>query len=353
MADKLTNQTQEMVDAIRREVETAGRPLRVMEVCGTHTVAIYRNGLHTLLKDGIDFLSGPGCPVCVTHHSFIDQAVALSMERTIYTFGDLLRVPGSAGSLDAARGRGGKVKIMLSPLDAVEQASRSTEPSVVAAVGFETTAPAFALAVDECRRRGMEHVLFLNELKTMPAPMRFLLNAAAGIDGLILPGHVATVIGVDGFRFIEPFGVPSVIAGFTGENILAAMVRLLRKINRRDAAVENGYGNVVRQEGNPVARQAVDKVFEPAVSWFRGIGPLEGAGLKMRAGYRHLEIPVEYHAESDTACRCADILTGKAKPADCPLFGTACIPEHPHGSCMVSSEGSCAAYYKYGRDGRR
>lgn len=339
------------VNKIRKEIAVLGRPIRVMEVCGTHTVAIYRNGLHSLLKEEIDFLSGPGCPVCVTHQSFIDKAVELSRDHTIFTFGDLLRVPGSKGSLDQARAASGRVKIMLSPLDAVAQAAETDGPCVIAAVGFETTAPAFALAADECVRRQLKNVFFLNELKTMPAPMEFILKAATTVDAFLLPGHVAAVIGVDGFLFLEPFGVPSVIAGFTGENILACLYRLAQKVNRNDAAVENGYSSVVRQKGNPAARRQVDLVFEQAPSWFRGIGPLAGAGLKMRVSYRHMEIPITYDQEPDSACRCAEILTGQAKPPDCPLFGRACIPEHPHGSCMVSSEGSCAAYYKYGRGG--
>ena len=338
------------IKRVREMALRFGRPFRLMEVCGTHTVAVYRNGFHNLFAGAIDFISGPGCPVCVTHQSYIDTAIKLAEKHTVYSFGDLLRVPGKSESLSQAQGRGAKVKIMTSPLEAVQQAKLSGDPSIIAAVGFETTTPTFALAVEMCEQLQLKNLQFLIELKTMEEPLRFLFNRNPNIDGLILPGHVASIIGTAGFRFVENYKIPSVVAGFEGIELIIALERLSEKIISQDYEVENKYSRVVSETGNLQAQEKVRRFFQPAEAWFRGIGMLEGAGLALRPDFQIFQVTFDYQEELNTACRCADVLTGIIKPFECKLFGKACNPSNPAGACMVSSEGSCSAYYRYGRD---
>ncbi|WAM33146.1 hydrogenase formation protein HypD [Caldicellulosiruptor morganii] len=343
-------QTANIISMIKDNIEKIGRTLRVIEVCGTHTVSIYKNGFPDLFEGYIDFISGPGCPVCVTHEGYIDRLVELSSEWTIYTFGDLLKVPGSVKSLSQARANGGKIKIMYSPVDAVESIETG-EKVIFAAVGFETTAPAFALSLEKVIEKGLKNVKFASELKTIDEPLKKLFQNHIQVDGIILPGHVATVIGVDGFKFVEEFKVASVISGFEGYDILLSLLSITRDILNEDFTVKNEYKRVVKKEGNLLAKSYMEKYFERSSAFFRGLGLIPGGGLKIKDEFGEYSISLSYdHTEQkDTLCRCADVLTGKIKPFECPLFGRACTPISPKGACMVSQEGSCNAYFRYGK----
>jgi hydrogenase expression/formation protein HypD len=341
-----------IIDLIKKNVMQAGRRLKFMEVCGTHTTAIHRNGFPSIFQEEIEFLSGPGCPVCVTNSSFIDRLVAIANTHTVYSFGDMLRVPGNHSSLAEARATGSDVRIMVSPLEAARKAYESGKPSVIAAVGFDTTAPVFALAIDFCVNAKVSNVKFLTELKTLAEPLHFLLRSTPSFDGLILPGHVAAVIGVKGFDFLPNYNIPSVITGFDGKDILQALHILTNSVLTNDLHVYNQYQRVVRQEGNQRAQNLVNHYYEPCDTYFRGIGLLPGAGLKLRPEFAFWEynehVELTGSMETPTGCRCGDVLLGRIKPYDCPLFKVVCRPDQPRGACMVSTEGSCAAYFRYG-----
>lgn len=343
----------DLVNQIKENVAKLQAPIRLMEVCGTHTAAIHRCGFPTLFKGEFEFLSGPGCPVCVTTPSYIDQLADLSNSIAVYTFGDMLRVPGNRTSLAESRAAGAKVNMMISPLEAVRRAAESSEPAIIAAVGFDTTAPAFALAVDYCVNNQIKNVYFLTELKTIEAPLKYLLNSAPAIDALVLPGNVAAVIGEQGFKFIENYRLPAVITGFSGTDILQALFILTASLLKNDTVIHNQYRRIVRAEGNQKAQKLINHYYEPCTSYFRGIGALAFSGLALRPEYAYLEYPVAYDVEQTgqaltSACQCGNVLMGRIKPPECPLFAVACRPDHPQGACMVSTEGSCAAYFRYG-----
>ena len=343
----------DLVNQIKENVAKLQAPIRLMEVCGTHTAAIHRCGFPTLFRGEFEFLSGPGCPVCVTTSSYIDQLADLSNSIAVYTFGDMLRVPGNKTSLAESRAAGAKVNMMISPLEAVRRAAESYEPAIIAAVGFDTTAPAFALAVDYCVNNQVKNVYFLTELKTIEAPLKYLLNSAPAIDALLLPGNVAAVIGEQGFKFIENYRLPAVITGFSGTDILQALFILTASLLKNDTAMHNQYRRIVRAEGNKKAQKLINHYYEPCTAYFRGIGALGFSGLALRSEYAHLEYPSTYEFEQtgqelESACQCGNVLMGRIKPSECPLFASACRPDHPQGACMVSAEGSCAAYFRYG-----
>jgi len=347
-----------LVAAIGELVKDAPRTLTFMEVCGTHTMAIYQHGIRSLLPEKIRLISGPGCPVCVTPVDFVDHAVALSRrpQTIVATFGDMIRVPGSSSSLQAEKARGADIRIVYSPLDAVALAQKHPQQEVVfLSVGFETTTPAIAGSILEAQRQGVSNFSALTANKTIPGPMAALTSdPELGIDGYLCPAHVSTVIGADGYRpLAEQHGVPCVITGFEPLDVLQGVQMLARQALAGEARVENQYSRFVRPEGNSKARQILSSVFEPCDADWRGIGVIPGSGLKIRDEFaafdaaRKLEVEVEPPREP-AGCRCGDILKGKIGPKDCPLFRTACTPENPVGACMVSSEGTCAAEYKYG-----
>mgnify|MGYP001111151840 CR=1 FL=1 len=331
------------------------RPVRFMEVCGGHTMAIHRFGIPDLLPDAVELLSGPGCPVCVTPTAYIDRAAELAGGgATVPPFGDLFRVPGAGGTLEQAGARGADVRIVYSPRDALKTARENPDGDVVfLAVGFETTAPAVAATVLEADAAGVENFRVLSGHKTMPGALRCLLEAPeVGLDGFILPGHVATVTGVGPFEFIPgEFALPCSITGFEPGDILTSILSLTEQCARGEARVDNRYGRAVRSEGNPKARAVVEQVFKPSDAQWRGVGMIEGSGLDLREEWAafHAE-PPDPHAASDQppGCRCGEVLRGLVRPPECALFGERCTPETPVGPCMVSSEGSCAAHYKYG-----
>ena len=333
--------------------------MTLMEVCGTHTMAIARSGLKTLLPGNIRLLSGPGCPVCVTPAEVIDGVLELAMEKNVIltTYGDMLRVPGSnpGDSLLRRRALGARVEIVYSPVDAVTLAKENPGREVVfLGVGFETTAPGTAVAVQMAREQGVENFSLLSMLKTVEPALRALI-AMEGfqVDGFLCPGHVASIIGEGGFRFLpEEYGLPGVIAGFAPEEILLAVYRLAKQLTEGQARLENAYPRAVRPEGNPLARSMLENCFEPRRDLWRGLGSIDNSGLALRPELAAFDAEKKFGltaapAAKPTACRCGDVICGRLGPEECPLFGRRCTPEAPVGPCMVSSEGACAAAYKY------
>lgn len=346
------------IAGLAREIAVAARdlprPVTLMEVCGTHTHAIAEAGLRRLMPPGVRLVSGPGCPVCVTPVSWLDRALALGADpgTVLATFGDLVRVPSSTVTLEEHRARGGRVRVVYSPRDALELAAAEPSARVVfLAVGFETTAPAIAAAIAEAEQRGIANFLVLPGNKTMPAPLAALADA---VDGFLMPGHVSVITGADAWRFLpEEHGVPAVVAGFTPADVLAAVLALVRRIAAGEPAVVNLYGRVVTAGGNRAALELMARTFEPVDAEWRGLGALPGSGLGLREHLAHRDagrIPVELPPPREPAgCRCGDVLRGTIDPPACGLFGTTCTPERPVGACMVSSEGACAAWYRHER----
>lgn len=326
-----------------------------MEVCGTHTMAISRAGLRPLLAPRIDLVSGPGCPVCVTDDEDIDRAIAVAKLPgvTLTTFGDMIKVPGTEDSLASAMAAGAEVKVVYSPLEALDIAEKDPGRKVVfLGVGFETTAPVVAGTVLEARRRKIDNFHVLSFHKLVPPALRALAGLEDfSIDGFILPGHVSVIIGSDAYAFLpEEFGIPCVVTGFEVTDILQAIERLI-EMGSDGARLEVEYSRAVRPEGNRKALAVMDEVFEARDAAWRGLFVIPGSGLKLRkeyadmdAGTWDVELPGPTSAK---ACRCGEILCGRIKPGDCPLFGTRCTPDSPVGPCMVSSEGTCASYYLY------
>lgn len=345
----------ELIERIR--TLTGDRKINLMEVCGTHTVSIGRYGFRSIMSAGLKLLSGPGCPVCVTANRDIDHAIALArMDGAIVTtFGDMMRVPGSTSSLSAEKAAGHDVRIVYSPLDALTIAEQNPEREVIfMGVGFETTTPTIAAAILEAEARGLSNFSVFCAHKTTPPALRAIANdPETTIDGFILPGHVATITGLAPFGFlVDEFETPGVVTGFEPVDILEGICMLVEMIVRGKPAIDNAYRRGVNADGNPVARGLVAQVFEPVDTVWRGLGQIPGSGLKIRDEFaafdagRRFDVCVEPTVEPH-GCRCGDVLRGAITPGGCPLFGHACTPEHPVGPCMVSSEGSCAAYFRY------
>jgi hydrogenase expression/formation protein HypD len=344
---------------IRKLAGQCPEPMAFMEVCGTHTMSIYQYGIRSLLPEGVRLISGPGCPVCVTPNRYIDRAIAMSRlaDTIITTFGDMLRVPGSSSSLMEERARGADVRIVYSPLDAVAIARKNPGKRVVfLGVGFETTAPAIAASILAADGDGLGNYLVLAAHKTIPVPMELLSSdPELKIDGYICPAHVSAIIGANAFRGLaEQRGVPCVVTGFEPADVMQGVEMLVRQVVEGKSRVENQYSRVVTWEGNRKAQAVLAQVFDVCDAEWRGIGVIPGSGLEIAAAYaahdaeKALPVSVEETREHQ-GCRCGEILRGKVSPFDCPLFDRACTPESPVGACMVSSEGTCAAAYKYGR----
>lgn len=329
----------------------------LMEVCGTHTVAIARNGIRDLMPEGLRLASGPGCPVCVTCNRDIDTVIALARipNVTITTFGDMTRVPGSTSSLLAEQAAGRSVEIVYSPLDALAFAKAHPEREVVfVGVGFETTTPLVAMAIKRAKAMGLSNFTVFAAHKNMPGALELLVgDPTLELDALILPGHVSTVIGAGPYRFLaEKYGIPGVITGFEPVDVLQGIAMLVRQLHEGRAEIEIAYARGVMPEGNPVALAAIDEVFETCTATWRGLGDIPGSGYRIREEFadfdavRRFEPDVE-PTRDPKGCRCGDVLRARIAPNECPLFRTVCTPENPVGPCMVSSEGSCAAYYRY------
>lgn len=337
-----------LVKGIERETD---RELCLMEVCGTHTMAIARSGIRTILPENIRLLSGPGCPVCVTPQSTIDAFIGLD-GFVLATFGDMLRVPGSSHSLEEARARGADVLVVYSPLDALEYARENPKKRVVFfGIGFETTAPAVALALLDAKKLRVENFYVMAAHKTIPAAMVALASdKEVSIDGFICPGHVSAIIGCAPY---EAVGVPCVISGFEPIDILNSILMLVKTCGQGAASVVNMYPRVVHDEGNVEAMECIYSVFEESDSEWRGLGTIPGSGLRLRPEFAEFDasrfVIEEPGTSEEDVCECGSILRGVKSPAECGAFGNACTPERPLGPCMVSSEGACAAEYRYGR----
>lgn len=343
-----------LVAAIRR---THGNPLRLMEVCGTHTMSIFRHGIRTVLPETITLLSGPGCPVCVTSQQDIDVFVALATRKDVIltTFGDLMRVPGTRSSLLAEKARGHDIRMVYSVADAVQLAADNPRRQVVfCAVGFETTTPTVAAAILEAHRQGIENFSVHCAHKLTPPALAALMETpSVEIDGFILPGHVSVITGTTAYEPVfSKYQVPSVIAGFEPVDILTAVFMLLTQHEQGKPALENGYARAVAPEGNPRARMIVDQVFDLADAVWRGIGTIPASGLSLAPRFAdfnalgRFDIVVEEVPEPP-GCACGEILMGLKTPEQCRLYKKKCTPMHPVGPCMVSSEGTCAAFYRY------
>lgn len=349
-----------LADAI---TQTVRRPWTIMEVCGGQTHAIVRFGLDALLPENLTLVHGPGCPVCVTPINLIDQAISLaSLPRVIFcSFGDMLRVPGSQGDLFGAKASGGDVRIVYSPLDALELARANPDREVVCfAVGFETTAPAYAMAVIHARRLGLTNFSLLAAHVLVPPAMESVLSAPGSlVQGFLAAGHVCTVTGYEEYEDLaRRYRVPIVVTGFEPIDILEGIAMLVRQLEEERAVVENQYTRSVRREGNVAAQAAVREVFEPTLRAWRGIGDIPHSGLKLTSAFASFDASVRFRdalsqsnppGGEDPDCRSGLVLQGLLKPPDCPAFATRCTPEKPLGAPMVSSEGACAAYHRYRR----
>lgn len=360
---------------IRNLVESIGRPVRLMEVCGTHTVAIFRHGIRNLLPEEITLISGPGCPVCVTAVEDIERAITIAKEKYFIfsTFGDMMRVPGIRQSLSDVRAEGADIRVVYSPLDALKIATENKDKKIVFfATGFETTSPSVAGTLFEADKRVVDNFYIYSVHKLVPPALDALLNPPSPpfgkggkggfgddikIDGFILPGHVSTIIGSRPYEFMATkYKKPSVITGFDAEDILLGINMLIEQIASKRAEVEIEYKKVVREEGNPKALALIDEYFEPCDAYWRGIGIIPLSGLRLRERYKYrdidslIKIDISFTSgpHEPEGCSCGEILKGMKTPDECPLFANVCTPESPVGACMVSTEGSCATYYKYG-----
>ena len=330
-----------------------GPPIRIMEVCGTHTHEIFRLGIRQILPKQIHLISGPGCPVCVTPVDFMDEALWLALEKhvTICTFGDLIRVPGSEMSLAGARSKGAKVQIVYSPVDAYDYAKAHPEEQVVfLSVGFETTTPASCLAVQQAAQDGLNNFSILTANKTMPAAYEALKGSA---DVFLYPGHVDAIMGTKHLEALADEGVSGVVAGFTAKELLTAFAVIMVKFPQGKPFFKNCYPRVVTRDGSIPAQQMMKTVMEPCDSEWRGLGIIPKSGMELRPEYAAYDARKKYavpeiRGHANPACRCGDVLQGKCLPSDCPVFAKGCTPEHPVGACMVSHEGACSAYYQYG-----
>jgi len=334
-------------------------PLQIMEVCGTHTVALLRTGVKSMLPPNVRLISGPGCPVCVTSQGYLDAAceIATRPNVTICTYGDMVRVPGSTGSLEQHRARGAKVNVVYSPRDALNSARENpTQQFVFLAVGFETTTPATAATVLEAEADGIEnfHVLCAHKL-VVPAMNALLSGGEVPVDGFLCPGHVSVIIGSDAYKQIATdYHKPCVVASFEPVGMLNAILMILEQIAAGDARVQNAYEGVVTPEGNTQAWGIIEKVFEPGTATWRAMGDIPDSGLNLREEFARFDALKFFDVEMGPdvcppGCRCGEVIQGKVIPDQCPLFGTVCTPIDAIGPCMVSSEGTCAAWYKYER----
>ncbi|MFH1911123.1 MAG: hydrogenase formation protein HypD [Pseudomonadota bacterium] len=341
---------------IQRIQKTSTRPIQLMEVCGTHTVSIFRYGIRGILPEQIRLISGPGCPVCVTPNGDIDLAIALSRQKDVIitTFGDMMRVPGSTSSLQKEKAGGRDIRIIYSSLEALKIAKEHPEKKVVfLAIGFETTTPTVAVAILQTKEEKLHNLFFLNSQKRVPPALTALLQSKqVKLDGFILPGHVSTIIGTNPYQFIaKEFVRPAVITGFEPLDILQGIWMLVKQIEENRAAIEIQYRRVVHEEGNPIALSKIDEVFEKDEVRWRGLGLIPDSGYCFKESFKEMDVrnfdvevepPREY-----PECLCGEVLQGIKSPLECHLFNKVCHPENPIGPCMVSIEGTCHTYYKF------
>lgn len=351
---------QELIKSIEKAADRLGNTVSIMEVCGTHTMNIHKYGIKSMLPKNIRLVSGPGCPVCVTPDGYIDQTADLAKEKDIIicTFGDMVRVPGTNGTLEDARIQGADIRIVYSPLDCLDIAQENPEKTIVfLAVGFETTAPVIGLTVKKAKMDKIKNFYILSGLKLLFPALKLLLDSKEiKINGLLCPGHITAITGEKAYGFIvQDHLIPCVVAGFESSDILASINMLVNQVVSNRAEVENSYKRVGTTSGNHKALQIINEVFEPCDETWRGFGLVEGSGLQLSGKYSNFDIRkimnINVPEWKETgACRCGDVIKGLIEPVECGLFGKGCTPESPKGPCMVSGEGSCAAYFKFGRN---
>ncbi len=359
--DEFRDSTQ--VKGILDEIESLGLrgQINLMEICGTHTHSISRYGIREVMPPGIRLLSGPGCPVCVTTEEEIDGIIEFARENrdvVVATFGDMLKVPGSVGSLEGVRAEGSDVRVVYSPLDALEVAIGEPEKEVLfCAVGFETTAPTVGATVLRAMELGVENFSVISLHRLTPPAMRALMDSGeVRIDGFICPGHVTTITGSEAYRFLAAeYGTPCVVAGFEPLDALLGIYMLLRQIREGRADIEVEYSRVVTPKGNTRARRIMERLFRVVDTRWRGFGLIAASGLKLREEFALYDAEKRFYirrieaVDKDQGCRCAEVIRGLMTPEECSLFSTLCKPESPRGPCMVSTEGTCSAYYRYER----
>lgn len=344
---KIANKANELLEKLGREV-------KIMEVCGTHTMAIARHGLKVLFKNNLDLISGPGCPVCVTSDSGFSMIFqAAEAGKTVAVFGDIMRVPLNGRSLLTLKSEGFDVRVIYSPYDALKIAEREPEKEfVMAGIGFETTSPLFASTILQCKSNGVKNLRLISLFKLIPPVLNKLLEEEdLKIDGLILPGHVSTIIGVKPYaELVEKHGVPAVVTGFEPVDIVEAIRMILKQLVEKRSEVENEYSRTVRSEGNVKAIRIMREVFKTVDSEWRGLGLIEESGLALREEYSYFDAVEEYGLKpveiaKPRGCLCGEVVRGSKKPFECSLYKKVCRPDNPIGPCMVSSEGTCAAYF--------
>lgn len=333
------------------------RKIRIMEICGTHTASILRSGIKNILPDNIELVSGPGCPVCVTPQGYIDSAIELSERKEIIiaTFGDMINIPGTSRTLKYQKALGCDIRVLYSPLEAVNIAKQNpTKEVVFLGIGFETTVPVIALAILKAYVEQVKNFSVFASLKTMPEVIKILLkDKRTNIDGIIYPGHVSTIIGEKEFEYIsDELQIPGIIAGFEDKDIMLAVLLLIDMISKNDCILKNIYKSAVRYEGNVKAKELINNIFEVSDGYWRGFGIIKNSGLKVRYDYRDFDAITKFglqiiEQKSSKGCICEDILRGVKVPKDCKLFGKECTPDKPVGVCMVSREGSCGVHFKY------
>ncbi len=351
----------QLVSAVA-DAAAGARDMALMEICGTHTVCLFRSGVKSLMPTNVRLISGPGCPVCVTSCGYLDAACELAARKDVIiaTYGDMVRVPGRTDSLEAARGRGAAVEVVYSARDAVKLARGNPGRNVVfLAVGFETTTPATAAAVIEAEAAGLKNLFILPGHKVLMPALEALLSADdSAIDGFLCPGHVSVILGAAAYRPIaQKYRKPCVVVGFEPANMLEGIGRLVRQVAASQAKVENAYGVAVTEGGNAQARAMIERVFEPAATEWRAMGSIPASGLALRGCYARFDARAKFGIEfgpdyEPPGCRCGEVIQGRIEPTACGLFGVKCSPTTPVGPCMVSSEGTCAAWYKYNRRSR-
>ncbi len=353
----MKNDDKGYIQQLLQEIQAETMEVSLMEVCGTHTMAIARSGIRNLVPPNLKLLSGPGCPVCVTAQGDIDAVIELVREPgiTLLTFGDMMRVPGTESSLQEERSRGADIRVVYSPLDALTAAKSLPDREVVfLGIGFETTAPAVGITVEEAMENGIHNFSLFSLHKLVPPALELIFSDPdINVDGLICPGHVAAVTGVEPYRLLaEKYDKPCVITGFEAVDILEGVVMLLRQMHQDEATVEIQYRRVVKKEGNLIAQTTLERVFQATEARWRGLGSIPGTGLKLRKAYEDMDAHKKFGVREIEdvpikGCACGEVLTGKITPHDCALFGKGCTPLRPIGPCMVSQEGACAAYYRY------
>lgn len=344
------NTTEEIIEYLKNY---DGPPIKIMEVCGTHTASIFKNGIRSLISDKIKLISGPGCPVCVTPKSYIDQCIEYAKleNHCLITFGDMLKVTGNHENLLEAKARGAHVEMVYAPHSVLEKAQKNPEMTyVIAGVGFETTVPSYGLIIEEARKRKIKNVKFLFCLKTVIPALDWLCSVEEGIDGFIAPGHVSVIIGRKPYDALtEKYKKPFVVTGFEGEHILMALYDLVHQIEKGLHRADNLYKNVVKETGNKKALDLISEYFELKDSFWRGVGIIPGSGLYIKEKYKDFDLgnkSFEDDAVESSGCRCGEIILGRIEPTECPLFKTVCTPLEPYGACMVSPEGTCGIWYR-------